>query len=230
MHWLEEKIGYQFKDPELLVMSLTHKSYHNEFPQESKGDNEKLEFLGDAVIDLVLSDLLLKAYSGDGEGGLSKKRASLVNETVLGKLSLDLCLNEHLKLGKGEIQTGGSNKPRLLASAFEAFIGAIYLDSGYEASYRYLETFFEPLIKDLSAKADYEEDYKSRLQEVLQKLFRDTPAYEVEKEEGPAHDRTFYVNVFIRKNWLSKGFGKSKRQAEQDAAKRALEEKIYERL
>jgi ribonuclease-3 len=223
-----QKFNYRFRNDKLLHQALTHKSAHYESPEASPGHNEKLEFLGDAVLDLVLSAMLLEAFPADTEGNLSKKRASLVNETVLHQVALELAIPDVLRLGKGEAQSGGSLKPRLLASAFEALVGALFLDGGYEPAERLVRQSFARHLLNWNSEADFKDDYKTRLQEEVQKLFRSTPSYELEKEEGPAHDRVFHVKLVIRKKLISRGSGKSKRQAEQEAARLALEGKLYE--
>jgi ribonuclease-3 len=141
-----------------------------------------------------------------------------------------LKLNENLILGKGETSTGGSAKPRLLASAFEALLGAMYLDAGYDRTYQLIEKCFTPLIQTLDPDVDYRSDYKSRLQEEVQRIYKEPPVYELEKEEGPPHERVFHVKLIVRKNVLSRGSGRSKRQAEQEAAKQAVEGKLYEKI
>lgn len=213
-----------FNDPELLAQSLTHKSYYNENSKTCRGDNERLEFLGDAVIDLVLSHYLYVTYPRLTEGELSKIRASLVNETVLSEIANELKLGAHLKLGRGETQSGGAGKPRLLASCFEAVVGALYLDQGYAVSNDFLLEKFKPRVASLDTAVYFRADYKTRLQEKLQELHRRTPTYEVVAEEGPDHDKTFKVNIVLDKKVLACGKGKSKKQAEQDAARQVLEE------
>jgi ribonuclease-3 len=216
---VEKILGYQFQDPSLLIKALTHKSYHFEFKVKSIGHNEKLEFLGDAVLDLVLSEILIETFPEDGEGALSKKRASLVNETILSQVALTLRLNEFLKLGKGENQTGGATKPRLLGSAYEAVLGALHQDAGYEFTKNLIRQHFQPIILKIDPTVDYEKDYKTRLQEVVQKKFKATPVYEVVSEIGPPHNRDFIVALKIQDQVVSQGQGRSKKQAEQEAAR-----------
>jgi ribonuclease-3 len=219
---LETKLQYEFKNRELFDRALTHKSYAHEFRTKNE-HNEKLEFLGDAVLDLVLGEYLMELFSADGEGGLSKKRASLVNEEILFKLAADLELSRFLQLGKGEATTGGAQKPRLLASAYEALIGAMYLDGGFEAVKEFLRRDFAKLIADLDPAQDFERDYKTRLQEVMQKDTKETPIYELINEEGPPHERVFTVCVRVKEVNLAMGTGRSKKNAEQAAAKKALD-------
>lgn len=225
---LEKKLQVQFKNRDLFERALTHKSYAHELRSRGENNeniehNEKLEFLGDAVLDLVLGEYLMELFATDGEGGLSKKRASLVNEEILSGLALDLDLPRFLQLGKGEISTGGSQKPRLLASAYEALVGAMFLDGGFESVRTFLRREFSKRIADLDPFQDYERDYKTRLQEVMQRDTKETPVYELIHEEGPPHERTFTVCVRVKDVNLAMGTGRSKKNAEQAAAKKALD-------
>lgn len=220
---LEEKISYAFKNSELLTQALTHKSYHNENNKNSPGHNERLEFLGDAVIDLILSELLFKLHPEMNEGELSKVRASLVNEHILSEIALSLDLDKHMKLGKGEMQTGGPTKPRLLASSFEALAGALYLDGELEKSLDFIKFTFKEKLKEIDMENHFATDYKTRLQEKAQEKFKKTPMYKLSKEEGPDHSKSFYVELYLGEKLISSGVGKSKKQAEQNAAKEALE-------
>lgn len=229
MSQLEQRLGYQFKDPTLLGRALTHKSFANELKTPAE-HNEKLEFLGDAVLDLVVGEFLFEQFPGDTEGGLSKKRASIVNEEVLSELALDMQLNKLLLLGKGEILTGGATKPRLIASSFEAIVGALYLDGGFEVTRQVLRREFSALTEKVCGQEDYEKDYKTRLQELVQKALRETPKYEVLAEEGPPHDREFLVCVRVKEDIWAQGRGRSKKNAEQAAAKTALEMKYKETI
>lgn len=227
MNSLEKRLGYKFKDITLLARALTHKSYANEIKTPIE-HNEKLEFLGDAVLDLVVGEFLFEKYPLDTEGGLSKKRASIVNEEMLFELARDMELNKILQLGKGEAQTGGALKPRLLASSLEAVVGAVYLDGGFAPAQAFIRKEFLPLCAIVCCKEDYERDYKTRLQELVQKNMKETPRYEVLSEEGPPHDRQFVVCVKVKEEIWSKGRGRSKKNAEQEAAKCALDAKFKE--
>lgn len=224
MTTLEERIGYSFVDKDLLDQSLTHKSYFNEQEKKSRGHNERLEFLGDAVLDLALSDLLMKELPDLDEGPLSKMRAALVNETVLADIAKELSFQNLIHLGRGEMRTGGANKPRLLASALEAFVGAFYLDAGFSIVQPFLNQIFIKRIRSMDPQNYYAADFKTRLQEKLQEKYRLAPAYEVTGEEGPDHDKIFFVVVKKDDQVLASGQGRSKKQAEQDAARKALEE------
>lgn len=219
---LEKKLNYKFKKNELLERALTHKSFAHEL-RERCDHNEKLEFLGDAVLDLVLGEYLMEKFPSDGEGGLSKKRASLVNEDVLCKISADLELSKYMHLGRGESLTGGAQKPRLLASAYEALLGAVFLDGGFEAAREFARRDFAGLIESIDPTKDFEKDYKTRLQEVMQKETKEAPVYELISEDGPPHDRIFTVCVRVKEINLATGTGRSKKIAEQEAAKKALD-------
>ncbi|MBT4762465.1 MAG: ribonuclease III [Bdellovibrionaceae bacterium] len=225
---IEEKVGYKFNKSELLLRALTHKSYYNEHlgsKTESVSDhNEKLEFLGDAVLDLVLSDELMKRHVQIDEGGLSKIRASLVNEVTLSEIALEFKFDELIKLGKGEQKTDGNKKPRLLASVFESFVGALYLDAGFDKAKEILVKTFNSRFEDIDFEHHYTLDFKTRLQEKVQEVFRKTPVYEVIDEKGPDHKKEFMVQVKVGTQVLASGKGLSKKQAAQEAAEKALQE------
>ena len=222
MEVFENVLGYAFQDRSRLELALTHKSFANE--REDCGDNERLEFLGDAVLDLALSDVLMTRFPEDPEGNLSKKRASLVNEETLSKVALDLQIGERVRVGKGEAKSGGGHKPRLLASALEAVIGAIFLDGGFQAARALVERLFDERMSLLAASTvDYQSDFKTRLQELAQERHKQAPVYKVERESGPDHDKVFEVSVRVGEAALANGTGRSKKSAEQDAARAALE-------
>lgn len=227
MNDLEKRLGYQFQSSTLLERALTHKSYANELKNTIE-HNEKLEFLGDAVLDLVVGEFLYERFPSDTEGGLSKKRASIVNEEVLSQLALDMELNKLIHLGRGETLTGGALKPRLIASSFEAIVGALYLDGGFEVTKTFLRREFSALTERVCGTEDFERDYKTRLQELVQKSQKETPRYEVLAEEGPPHEREFLVCVKVKEDIWAQGRGRSKKNAEQAAAKSALEMKYKE--
>ncbi|MDL1965269.1 MAG: ribonuclease III [Candidatus Desulfofervidus auxilii] len=216
---LEQKIGYNLKNQVFLKQALTHSSYASENQVEN---NERLEFLGDAVLELVIRDYLFYAYPHLKEGELSKLKACLVEETTLAKVARSLCLGNFLKLGKGERQTGGNKKVSILADALEALIGAIYLDSDFLTVCEVIRNWFEPWLKKLSP--DKVEDFKTRLQMLLQKQCHRLPAYRVLNTMGPDHAKQFIIGVFINGKLLGKGVGKSRKRAEQEAAKQALNE------
>ncbi len=215
--------NYQFQKPELLEQALTHKSFVNEPGKRHLQHNEKLEFLGDAVLDLVLSDFLMERFASDDEGNLSKKRASLVNESVLAQIANDLGLPEKLNLGKGEILSQGNRKPRLLASAYEALLGAVFLDGGFEVVRQMIRENFTNILDQMNPFEDFQQDYKTRLQEMAQADLRCGPTYEVTGEEGPSHHPQFEVSLTLQMKVVSRGLGKSKKVAEQEAARIAIE-------
>lgn len=224
---LASRLGTPFTNPSLLEQALTHTSYRNENARQGASsavaDNERLEFLGDAVLDLALSALLMARFPTDREGALSKKRASLVNEDVLAALARELEIPELIRLGKGERQSGGVGKPRILASAFEAVFGAIYLDSGFAVALAATDAAFGRRLDALAGSPDYAADFKTRLQERSQERHRQTPFYRVERERGPDHDKLFDVSVRLGERVLAIGQGRNKKAAEQEAARLALE-------
>ena len=215
---IQEELGYSFKDPALLLRGLTHVSYER---QRSEGHNEVLEFLGDAVLDLAVSDLLIRLNPAKPEGVLSKMRAALVNSAVLAEKAAAINLGSLLRIGKGEELSGGRNKPSILAGAFEAVLGGIYQDGGYEAAHRVVERYFGA---DITGKRLGQHDYKTRLQEISQMLFRAPPVYRVISETGPDHEKFFVTEIIIGGKVLGRGEGRSKKQSEQAAAKKALHE------
>lgn len=220
---LQERLSRGFSDEKLLAQALTHKSFHNEKGGQSFGHNERLEFLGDAVLDLVLSDLLMHRFPELPEGDLSKIRASFVNEAVLADMAREYGLNKAMRLGRGEALTGGAEKPRILASTFEAIIGAYYLDAGYLKAFKWVEELFTLRLKNLDLSLHFATDYKTRLQEFIQERYRQAPQYVVTGSEGPDHEKTFYVQVYVGDKVVANGQGRSKKLAEQEAACLALE-------
>ncbi len=223
MMTLERKLGYRFINRNLLNRALTHKSYHNENREKSLGNNERMEFLGDSVLGLVVSDQLMRNMPDVSEGDLSRIRASLVNETLLADLAIQLELNLELKLGKGEKRTGGSEKPRLLASCLEAVFGALYIDGGYESTRQVICQLFDDKLESVDVDTQYKHDFKTRLQERIQEYYKETPSYDVIEESGPDHSKHFIVEVKINDRSLGQGAGTSKKQAAQEAARLALE-------
>jgi ribonuclease-3 len=217
------RIASIISSPELLSRALTHKSYHFENTDISSGHNERLEFLGDAVLSLVLTDSLIQRFPELTEGELSKIRASLVNETTLAEIAREMGLKDQIRLGKGEKSSGGSDKPRLLASTFEAVLGALYQDVQYEKTKTVVLDIFENSLKNLDLSTFFKADYKTRLQEMMQSKHRRVPNYELEKEEGPDHEKTFHVRLMMDEKIIATGMGRSKKQAEQDAARIAID-------
>lgn len=218
----EKKIGYRFKNRDLVQNAFCHRSYLNEQFEADLSDNERLEFLGDAVLSLVASDILMKRYPQVNEGELSRMRSNLVSEAQLAEVARGLDLGEYISLGKGELQTGGRDKNSILANTMEAVIAAIYLDGGFRAAFRIVAKHFNTLF-DASASPSVDSDYKSRLQEVVQNQYKITPKYKVIKESGPDHDKTFVVELKIG-DIVAKGKGKSKKAAEQNTAKKCLQQ------
>ena len=215
---LQKGLGYKFKDPSLLVRCLTHVSYSYD---RTPGHNEVLEFLGDAVLDLAVSDLLMRQFPEKSEGDLSRMRAALVNSSVLAGKAMAINFGPLLRLGKGEERSGGRHKESILAGAFEALLGAVYLDGGYEAARHLVERYFAPDVKE---KTLGQQDYKTRLQEISQMLFREPPVYRVVSEIGPDHAKSLVTEIAVGGKVLGKGEGRSKKQSEQEAAKKALVE------
>jgi len=218
---IEQILLYQFNDKNLLQEALRHSSFVNELGDGQLRDNERLEFLGDAVLNLVVGHILMRRYPDLKEGDLSRSRANLVNESQLAKMAQTFELGLYIQLGKGEIQTHGREKNSILADAFEALIASIYLDGGFDAAYKIIETNFQPLIEHLHAAAN-NYDYKSQLQEKVQVEHGSMPDYSIMREDGPDHDKTFWVALKVL-DIETRGSGKSKKAAEQDAARLALE-------
>jgi ribonuclease III len=214
-----KKIKANFKDPNLYDQALTHRSWINENP-DIRESNERLEFLGDAVLEFVVSDELYKRFPEEEEGFLTNLRANIVNTLNLSVLASRLEISEHIFLSRGERQAKGSNNPSLMADTVEAIIGAIYLDQGYDASSEFIHT---NLLADIEEKLKSPlKDPKSRLQEKVQAQGLTTPIYEVIAEEGPDHFKKFTVQVSVGKDVMGTGFGRSKNQAQQEAAAQAL--------
>jgi len=219
---LQEKLHYAFRNPDLLSTALTHRSYVNENPQLGASDNERLEFLGDAVLGLCVSDLLMKKHINFNEGTLSKIRSLLVNEKPLADLAAKLGLGDCLLLGRGEENSGGRAKESLLANALEAVIAAIYLDSSFSKTKTLLKRLMKPLLNDEALNAQCF-DYKTALQELCQKKYKSAPLYTLLDASGPDHDKTFEVEVTAGDNIRQIGRGKSKKDAQKQAAQKAWE-------
>jgi len=220
---LEQALGYVFQDPLLLVKAFTHRSYANENPFLGGQDNERLEFLGDAVLQLCVSDLLMKHFPDFTEGRLSKMRAALVNEQSLAALGRRFGLGNHLFLGKGEEASGGRGKTSLIADTFEALIAAVFLDGGYSQASRLIDDLFAEMVFAGKEGGAPFRDYKSALQELCQSRFHETPKYQLLNEYGPDHDKTFEVELAVVESVKETGTGKSRKEAEQQAARKVLE-------
>ncbi len=215
-----DALGYEFSDQGLLRDALTHRSFKNERPDLAPNDNERLEFLGDAVVGLVVASLLSEQFADATEGELTQRRADLVSEKGLAAIANSVGLGPSLRLGKGEEKSGGREKPRLLSGALEACIGAIYQDAGMDAAVEVTRRIFDPWIH---AGEPGHRDFKSRAQEWAQARFGDTPSYTLVRSEGPDHARQFVVALELMGSRVGFGEGRSKLDAEQAAAKAALE-------
>lgn len=217
---LEGYLAHSFRNPDLLRQALTHRSYAYE-RKEPGSDNERLEFLGDAVLDLAVTHLLLEKYPGASEGELSSLRSQMVSEPFLANLALRIGMGAFLRLGKGEEASGGREKASLLADAYEALIGALYTELGFEGTFHLLRRLWEGEWERVSS-AELQ-DFKSIFQEKIQAKLRIHPRYEVLSEQGPPHQRTFDIGVFVGPKLVAQGTGRSKREAEQRAARVALQ-------
>ena len=212
---IEKKLKYKFKNKTLLKTALTHSSHANECSLES---NERLEYLGDAILGCVVARELYKLFPEYTEGELSKLRSAIVSRTNFSKFAQELKIDKQILLGKGEENTVGRERDSNLAGAFEALIGAIYLDGGYRKVYKIISQIIKSCLNDNSIFSDF----KTRLQEVAQKKYKQIPRYSVVNEEGPPHDKKFYIKVEIASKLKGEGTGKNKKEAEQAAAKQAL--------
>jgi ribonuclease-3 len=219
---LEQLLSYSFNNINLLDNALVHRSFVNENTALSLEDNERLEFLGDAVIGLCTSDILMKKYPDYTEGRLSKMRASIVNEHFLANLANKYLLGNFLLLGKGEDNSGGRTKSSILSNSFEAVTAAIFLDSGFDAVYEFIVAGLEEYIEAGTEKV-IQSDYKTAAQEICQNLFKNIPKYTLTNESGPDHDKTFEISLSVADFIKTTGTGRSKKEAEQQAAKKALE-------
>lgn len=216
---LAKRIGHDFVDPANLAAALAHRSWCAE--NEGNASNERLEFLGDSVLGLVVTDHIYRTYPNLPEGELAKVRSSVVNAQALAEAALELDLGSAIQLGKGEAASGGREKPSILSDAFEAVIGAIYMDAGWAAADRFVMQMLGGLIEEAAAGPGGQ-DYKTRLQELAAQHYPDLPRYVVE-DDGPDHAKTFQARVFIGPDQKGEGVGRSKKQAEQAAARAAWE-------
>ncbi|ORJ63334.1 ribonuclease III [Geothermobacter hydrogeniphilus] len=221
MDTLQQRLGHRFVDQALLSQALTHKSYANEHRPEEAQDNERLEFLGDAVLDLVVSEALHSRQPLLSEGEMTRIRAEVVSEKGLSFLARDLGVGKRLRLGRGEELTGGRDKDSLLADATEALFGAVFCDGGFDAARKVILGLLEQLItRAVDTKSGL--DAKTRLQEILQARHGQLPSYVLAGSEGPDHDRSYLVEVRFQGETIAAGRGRTKKQAEQQAAARAL--------
>jgi len=223
---LEKKLGIKFKNKDLLIQAFCHRSYLNENPDFYLPHNERLEFLGDAVLELVITEMLYQNYPEKSEGELTNWRASLVNAKVLGELARDLDFNDFLLLSRGEEKELGKARFYILANVFEALVGALYLDQGYGACQKFIKKHLMEKLPEIIEKGLFK-DAKSRFQEESQERVGITPSYKVTEEWGPDHAKHFIVGVFLEKELIAKGEGSSKQEAEEEAAKNALKIKEW---
>jgi ribonuclease-3 len=220
----EEKAGVKFNDKKLLKQAFVHRSYINENKESGLEHNERLEFLGDAVLELVITDYLYKQYPDKNEGQMTSYRSALVNATTCAEVATVLQINDFLLLSKGETKDTGRARQYILANALESVIGAIYLDQGYEVAKEFIYRHISPLINDIISKGTWI-DSKSLFQEKAQEMESITPAYKTIKESGPDHDKRFMVGVYLGKELVASGEGESKQDAEQEAARKGLEKR-----
>lgn len=219
---LEKRIGIDFKNKNLLKEALTHRSYLNENPDWALPHNERLEFLGDAVLELAVTEHLFSNFPNYPEGKLTVLRAALVNYQIMAKIAGELDLNRHIFMSRGERVDNARAKEVILANALEALIGAIYLDQGYKSSKLFIDHFILNHLQEILENKTYR-DSKSELQELAQERMKITPSYKVLNESGPAHNKTFRIGVFFGEEMVGEGTGNSKQEAEVKAAKEALE-------
>lgn len=225
LHEFEKKVNVVFKDKNLLKQAFIHRSYINENPRTGLNHNERLEFLGDAVLELIVTDFLYKKYPNKQEGDLTSYRAALVNAQIIGSIAMnDLGMNEFMLLSKGEAKDIGRARLSILADAYEAFLGALYLDQGYAACNTFVRDTILVKTEEVMKKGLWK-DPKSLLQEKVQEHVGVTPVYKVQEEIGPDHDKRFVVAVYFGSESITRGEGKSKQEAEQQAAEAALKVK-----
>ncbi len=224
---LEKKLGLEFKNKDLLTQAFTHRSYLNENPGLKLEHNERLEFLGDAVIELIVTDYLYKEYPEKAEGDLTNWRAALVNAKMMTSVSEKLGFNDFLLLSRGEAKEMGKARAYILANTFEALLGAMYLDSGFAVCEEFIKKYLLPNLSEIIEDGSYK-DAKSKFQEEAQEKVSVTPNYKVIKESGPDHEKKFVVGVYLAEELVAEGQGLSKQEAEEAAAKLALEVKKWE--
>jgi ribonuclease III len=222
----EKKIGVSFKDKNLLKQAFIHRSYINENTGTGLSHNERLEFLGDAVLELVVTDFLFKKYPSYTEGELTALRSALVNAVIVSEIAFKIGMNDFLLLSKGESKDNGKARQYILANTFEALIGAIYLDQGYKVVDKFLNKILLPQTEEIVSKKLWR-DAKSLVQEKAQEFVGFTPLYRVLNETGPDHDKHFTVGIYFGKDLIAEGKGKSKQEAEQKAAENALKIKNW---
>lgn len=222
----EKNTKIYFKDKNLLKQAFIHRSYINENPGSQLSHNERLEFLGDAVLELVVTDFIYKKYPNYTEGELTAIRSALVNAVIISEVSLRIGMNDHLLLSKGEAKDNGKARQYILANTYEAYIGAVYLDQGYNVVDKFVKTTLLPHTEEIVSKKLWR-DAKSLIQEKAQEFVQVTPLYKVLHESGPDHDKHFVVGIYFGSNLIAEGKGKSKQEAEQKAAEMALKVKNW---
>ena len=218
---IEKRIKYKFHNKSLLILAFKHKSYLNLTQEKAHYSNERIEFLGDAVLDLIVTEYLYKRFPTDNEGSLSQKKSVLVSRSVLGKIIQTLLLGQYLLLDRGEEKTGGKNRHSNLANLFESLLGAVYLDGGFEKAREFVYRFLLITSDEYLTKESYQ-NFKSGLLEYSQGNKWGPPVYNVIDEIGPDHDKLYHIEVSVNKRWKAKGKGASKKKAEQNAARKLM--------
>lgn len=218
---LEKRLDYYFRDKKLLIEALTHKSFYHENPDKAEAYNERLEFLGDSVLGFVIVEYLFLLKEKLPESIMAKTKSYIVKEAMLSDIAKNISLGKYLRLGKGEEATGGRTKKSLLADAIEAIFGAVYIDSNYESAKKLILRFLKDKIDYIISSGEFH-DFKTELQEKTQLIFNTIPEYKIVKQEGKEHNKFFTVEVYISGEKFGEGFGKSKKEAEANAAKIAL--------
>lgn len=218
---LEKRLGYLFKNKELLIEALTHRSFYHENPDKADAYNERLEFLGDSVLGFVIVEYLFSSKSRFTESVMAKTKSFLVKESILSEIASSISLGKYLRFGKGEEATGGRTKRSLLADAIEAVLGAVYIDGGYKKAKELILGLFKEKIDTILSSGEFH-DFKTELQEKTQLLFSTIPEYKMIKQEGEEHKKIFTVEVYIAGKKFGTGYGKSKKEAETIAAKEAI--------
>lgn len=222
----EKKTNIFFKDKNLLKQAFIHRSYINENESAGLSHNERLEFLGDAVLELIVTDFLYRKYPNYDEGELTSVRSALVNAVIISEIALKIGMNDYLLLSKGEAKDHGKARQYILANTYEAYVGALYLDQGYDTVKKFIEDFLLPETEEIVRNKLWR-DAKSLVQEKAQEFVSTTPAYKVLSESGPDHDKHFTVGIFFGSDLIAEGKGKSKQEAEQKAAEAALKAKNW---
>ena len=219
---LQQKLGIKFKDSKLLAQALIHRSYLNEITGQGSGSNERLEFLGDVILSFIVSCWLYQKFPHYDEGKLTNLRSNLVRTSTLAQIASQLEIGQNLLMSRGEKSSGGEKNPSLLADSMEAVIGAIFLDQGTKKVEKFIKIHLKPFLNQMLIKGEFK-DNKSLLQEKIQEKIRESPVYKTLKEEGPDHNKTFTIGVYSQEKLLAQGVGKNKQEAEENAAKIALE-------